>query len=767
MASALTSVAEAPPESKSPNSQGVDKGLQTPDCLSVNVEGNDLIEVALKQMEVHTIHDAVSEWFSRKYRMSKVEAKLMSDFEFTKDDNRQWPMDKLFEVFEYWTKTRSNKEVIALLLGSQCKRYYLHAFRQACRGQVEAEKQRSEELVREVRAQKAEVSAQIKRCAAVETQLEEVRRVLKERGFLLLPPKAEMRDGAPLDVEVGGLEQFLNDGLTAAPPPGSKKIYPSLDEMGASGGERQDYTSQTSAASDSFTGNYKQFSVNVGHSTPFHPKQPVSPPVYTEMTTIHRPSESMQIIHAPRPPHASYGPHCPPTLVQVPGAPALHSMPPPTGMMALAPPIPVSEFVQVPSPYVTTPPGVPVVPQLHPVVHFPTPPGAVSQSCQVAPPQAVPGTVSTVAAPPVAQPEVKMSDSTADAATKVAVQAAEAAAKAAVAALKPKTSSSLKEHQRKAIELALATEESESEADEVKVCPLRTIDGPSGRTVIYQPASAKDVEKWSETIQHPRHGGLDTWMKLKDLKWMRDLHPYDGLMILHKHLNERERALLKAKVEIGLGDHGVLLDEAWEEIRKWCRENSKVTVNWSKISSCMQKEDETVDEYTNRFIDVFLVNSGYHDLDSDTIVASTDLPLKSQLLNGMQPEIRKAVRVLKPDWEGNQVDFQQLIDSATRAERDMEVRIRNVNASKKDQPNRGNEAPRRSQPRSQRDGSCHNCGKQGHWSKQCDQPYKPRRRASFGAPQEVVPENKKEMVQKFQELSAEQMEKLLSAVPGN
>ena len=58
-------------------------------------------------------------------------------------------------------------------------------------------------------------------------------------------------------------------------------------------------------------------------------------------------------------------------------------------------------------------------------------------------------------------------------------------------------------------------------------------------------------------IDHPRKAGLQQMMKLKQLMHLHELHPYDGLAILFKHLTSTERTQIRYNVEEAIGEDGM------------------------------------------------------------------------------------------------------------------------------------------------------------------------------------------------------------------
>ncbi|CAL8237508.1 unnamed protein product [Boreogadus saida] len=103
------------------------------------------------------------------------------------------------------------------------------------------------------------------------------------------------------------------------------------------------------------------------------------------------------------------------------------------------------------------------------------------------------------------------------------------------------------------------------EEDEiVNLRPLKKIESAEGRTILYEPSNPKDIERWSAEIDHPRRAGLQPWMKLKQLMHLYELHPYDGLAILFKHLSSTERTQIRYDVEDAIGEDGMRPEKGWD-----------------------------------------------------------------------------------------------------------------------------------------------------------------------------------------------------------
>ncbi|KAI2654658.1 Multifunctional CCA protein [Labeo rohita] len=130
-------------------------------------------------------------------------------------------------------------------------------------------------------------------------------------------------------------------------------------------------------------------------------------------------------------------------------------------------------------------------------------------------------------------------------------------------------------------------------------------------------------------------------------------------------------------------------------------------VDWSKVASCMQKKDETVNEYTERFCQSAEAYSGI-----------TDTPEK--VLDDKGPlfriwsdaEYRKALPFLDLTWSNK--TLRSNLDTLATWERDSVVKARVKIAAASFQVNTKNQQKRKCP---KREGSCKYCADPSHYTK--------------------------------------------------
>ncbi|CAL8349302.1 unnamed protein product [Boreogadus saida] len=319
------------------------------------------------------------------------------------------------------------------------------------------------------------------------------------------------------------------------------------------------------------------------------------------------------------------------------------------------------------------------------------------------------------------------------------------------------------------------------EKDEtVNLRPLKKIESAEGRTILYEPSNPEDIERWSAEIAHPRRAGLQPWMQLKQLMHLYELHPNDGLAILFKHLSSTERTRIRYEVEEAIGEDGMRPEKGWEAIKAWIQKHSRAQVNWTTITRCMQKEDEGLDQFNERFFECYLLHSGQTEYDMDNIDQSTDLPLKTMYLQQVLPEIRRGVKTRLPSWDNSNCTGKEF---GEKVDRDEEVRIRFLADEKKEMARERERFPQSNRdrerfPQSNRDRErfpqpvrqkeprpCHNCGQIGHWQRECKAPRKMHReRSNERVGEENRSDKMRERLKKLQAKSAEELSRICDSM---
>ncbi len=132
-------------------------------------------------------------------------------------------------------------------------------------------------------------------------------------------------------------------------------------------------------------------------------------------------------------------------------------------------------------------------------------------------------------------------------------------------------------------------------------------------------------------------------------------------------------------------------------------------IDWSRITTCVQRKEETVSEYTERFCQSAVIYSGI--VDDPESVLDDKGPLVRIWSDGLVAEYRKALPFLDLTWSNR--TLRSNLDRLTTWERDADVKAKvrvaaaTFNTTKQD--NRW----------SKRESKCKYCEKFGHWEKEC------------------------------------------------
>ncbi len=132
-------------------------------------------------------------------------------------------------------------------------------------------------------------------------------------------------------------------------------------------------------------------------------------------------------------------------------------------------------------------------------------------------------------------------------------------------------------------------------------------------------------------------------------------------------------------------------------------------IDWSRITACVQRKEETVSEYTERFCQSAVIYSGI--VDDPEGVLDDKGPLVRIWSDGLVAEYRKALPFLDLTWSNR--TLRSNLDRLATWERDADVKAKvrvaaaTFNTTKQD--NRW----------SKRESKCKYCEKFGHWEKEC------------------------------------------------
>ncbi|KAL1258961.1 hypothetical protein QQF64_009538, partial [Cirrhinus molitorella] len=152
-------------------------------------------------------------------------------------------------------------------------------------------------------------------------------------------------------------------------------------------------------------------------------------------------------------------------------------------------------------------------------------------------------------------------------------------------------------------------------------------------------------------------------------------------------------------------------DELREGVLRELKKIVGPKVNWAKVTSCVQKKDEALSEYTERFCQSAAAYSGI--VDTPEKVLDHKGPLVRTWADGLLTEYRNALPFLDLTWSNR--NLQDNLDRLATWERDSDVKARVKIAAASFKVNTQNQQKRQCP---KREGNCHFCGKSGHRMKE-------------------------------------------------
>lgn len=214
-------------------------------------------------------------------------------------------------------------------------------------------------------------------------------------------------------------------------------------------------------------------------------------------------------------------------------------------------------------------------------------------------------------------------------------------------------------------------------------------------TITYKLLSPPEVDRIAKDFKHPREIGMAPFLTQLTRKiQLYNFHPLDIIAICSQVFLPKEVDKLRAFYGSCVEQQKITsVQECTDGLVGIVRTFVDRNECWRKVVDCQQRKNESVMEFTQRYAQVFLMHggSGFGSIDD---VASSCIPV-AQWADGLTPDLRKVLPLLKPEWR--KISLNKLSDSLSAYERDSNM----------------------GKPRSVRHDVCHYCHKPGHWQKAC------------------------------------------------
>ncbi len=217
----------------------------------------------------------------------------------------------------------------------------------------------------------------------------------------------------------------------------------------------------------------------------------------------------------------------------------------------------------------------------------------------------------------------------------------------------------------------------------------------------------KDIERLSQSLPSARTHFSEFRRTLISKMHLYDMSLAEVTQLMSQILTESEFNSFESAVASEL--RNASKGDLREGILKILKNILGPKIDWSKITTCVQRKEETVSEYTERFCQSAVIYSGIVD-DPESVLEDKG-PLVRIWSDGLVAEYRKALPFLDLTWSNR--TLRSNLDRLATWERDADVKAKvrvaaaTFNTTKQD--NRW----------SKRESKCKYCGKLGHWEKEC------------------------------------------------
>ncbi len=217
----------------------------------------------------------------------------------------------------------------------------------------------------------------------------------------------------------------------------------------------------------------------------------------------------------------------------------------------------------------------------------------------------------------------------------------------------------------------------------------------------------KDIERLSQSLPSARTNFSEFRRALISKMRLYDMSLTEVTQLMSQILTESEFNSFESAVTSEL-QHASKSDLR-EGVLKILKNIMGPKIDWSRITNCVQRKEESVSEYTERFCQSAVIYSGIVD-DPESVLEDKG-PLVRIWSDGLVAEYRKALPFLDLTWSNR--TLRSNLDRLATWERDADVkakvRVAAATFNTKKQDNRW----------SKRESKCKYCGKLGHWEKEC------------------------------------------------
>ncbi|KAI2647052.1 Gag polyprotein [Labeo rohita] len=224
----------------------------------------------------------------------------------------------------------------------------------------------------------------------------------------------------------------------------------------------------------------------------------------------------------------------------------------------------------------------------------------------------------------------------------------------------------------------------------------------------------KDIERLSQSLPSARTNFSEFRRALTSKMRLYDMSLAEVTQLMSQILTESEFNSFESAVTSEL-QHASKADLR-EGVLKILKNIMGPKIDWSRITNCVQRKEETVNEYSERFCQTAVTYSGI--VDNSESVLDDKGPLVRIWSDGLVAEYRKALTFLDLTWTNK--TLRSNLDMLAIWERDSDVKARVKIAAASFQVNTKNQQKRKCP---KREASCHYCGKPGHWMKESDPPH--------------------------------------------